>query len=137
MAKTAKDKLETGDKKRAGRLLSNFIRQIAQEEIAVEVTSGESKMITKAEALARQIWDRALGKFVKHVDMESGAILYEAPDKAMVTLLFDRIEGKAGTIEDERKKNENIPSKVSRKNAARINKIATGTNKKDSSLKSK
>lgn len=122
-SKDTRDKLEAGDKKRAGRLLSTFIRQIAQEKIAVEVSEGEAVEVTKAEALARQIWDRALGAF-KTVDMKTGAIKHYAPDKDMIHILFDRMEGRVGTFEDEKKKAESIPNKISRKNKQRINKIS-------------
>lgn len=132
MAKTTKDKLEAGDKRRAGTLLSNFLRQIAQEKVA-----GEKEVMTKAEALARQIWNRALGRHAIGVDNDTGKIIYEKPDKSMIDIIFDRTEGRVGTFEEEKKKGEDIPSKVSRKNKARINKMSTDTNKKKDSLKSK
>lgn len=134
MAETTEDKIEAGDKKRAGRLVSTFLRSVAQEKIAVEVTEGESKLITRAEALARQLWKMALGKFVKHVDMKTGTIYYEAPDKHAMDIVIDRMEGRVGTLEDEQNKDETIPDKISRKNKQKISKIALTS---ESSLTSK
>lgn len=133
MAETTKDKLEAGDKKRAGRLVSTFLRSVAQEKVA-----GETGAVTRAEALARLLWDMALGRS-KIVDMETGKITTEcsSPDKHAMDIVIDRIEGKTGTFEQEKTKSESVPKKVSRKNKQRINKISTNTNKKDGSLKSK
>lgn len=123
MSSSVSDKLEAGDKRRAGKLLSTFVRQIAQEKIAVEVEEGESRMITKAEALARQIWQRALGRF-KTVDPKTGKIASVPPDKDMIHLIFDRSEGRVGSFEDESKKAESIPDKISRINKRHLNKLA-------------
>jgi len=119
-AKEKRDKLEAGNKKRAGHLISSFIRSVAQEKVA-----GETDAITRAEALARLLWDMALGRS-KVVDIETGKISteYISPDKHAMDIIMDRMEGKVGTFEDEKKKSENIPDRVSRKNKARINKLS-------------
>ncbi len=128
-----KDK-EAGDKSRAGVLLSSFIRIIAQEKILVEEEElgKDPKKITKAEALARQIWNRALGAY-KTVDIKTGVIKHHAPDKDMITLIFDRMEGKAGSAEDTKQKSESVPARIGRQNKERLNKIAneTGDTKKN------
>lgn len=127
--KSTRDKIEAGDKKRAGRLISTFIRSVAQEKVA-----GETNAVTRAEALARLLWDMALGR-IKVVDMETGKISIESvpPDKHAMDVIIDRMEGRVGTFEDEKKKSESIPDRISRKNKTRANKIATDTG----SLKSK
>jgi hypothetical protein len=118
--KTIKDKLEAGNKKRAGHLISSFIRSVAQEKVA-----GEDTVITRAEALARLLWDMALGRS-KVVDMETGKITteYSSPDKHAMDVIIDRMEGRVGSFEDEKKKSESIPDKISRKNKNRINKLS-------------
>lgn len=118
--KTVKDKLEAGNKKRAGHLISSFIRSVAQEKVA-----GDKGQLTRAEALARLLWDMALG-VVKTVDMDTGKILvgYAPPDKHAMDVIMDRMEGRVGTFEDEKKKSESIPDKISRKNKNRINKLS-------------
>ena len=92
----AKDMSEHGAKTRAGRLLSNFIRQIAEEQTEmITGPDGEDKMATKAEALARLIWKKALGykeiTIVKEVPVETT----HHPDRQLMGLLFDRMEGRA------------------------------------------
>lgn len=118
--KTTKDKLEAGDKKRAGRLISSFIRSVAQEKVA-----GETEPITRAEALARLLWDMALGR-IKVVDMETGKISTEcsSPDKHAMDIVIERMEGRVGTFEDEKKKSESVPDRVSRASKKHINKLA-------------
>jgi len=118
--KTVKDKLEAGNKKRAGHLISSFIRSVAQEKVA-----GEDTVITRAEALARLLWDMALGRS-KVVDVETGEISteYSPPDKHAMDIIMDRMEGRVGTFEDEKKKSETITDRISRKNQVRINKLS-------------
>jgi len=89
-------KKERGHKIRAGKLLSNYIRLIAEEETEfIKDVDGEDKMVTKAEALARLIWKKALGykeiNIVKDLPVET---TYH-PDKYLMGLLFDRMEGRA------------------------------------------
>lgn len=87
---------ERGHRTRAGRLLSNFIRQIAEEE--TELISHPEHgdiMATKAEALARLIWKKALGYKEEKTDKEGLVQAYHhAPDKQMAGLIFDRMEGR-------------------------------------------
>ena len=117
-----KDKLEAGNKKRAGHLISSFIRSVAQEKV---VAIGED-MVTRAEALARLLWDMALGSVIKTVDPDTGKInlAIAVPDKHAMDIIMDRMEGRVGTFEDEKKKSESIPDKISRMNKKRANKLA-------------
>lgn len=134
--KTTKDKLEAGNKKRAGRLISTFIRSVAQEKVAEETSEGNVEMITRAEVLARRLWSMALGE-VKFLNLKTGSIMLVPPDKDAYHIIIERMEGRVGSFEDEKKKNESIPNKISRKNKTRANKISSSTTKKKSSLKSK
>ena len=117
------EKLEKGDKKRAGRLLSTFLREIAQEDIS-SIGGVPTKTVTKAHALAKQIWDRALGNF-QQVD-KNGILRTPPPDKQMIELIFDRCEGRVGTDEEEKKKDTNVPDRVSDANKQKIIKLAQG-----------
>jgi len=95
--KDLKNKLEAGEKSRAGRLLSTFLREIAQEKTEIlSVEGGIPKKVTKARALAAQIWRRALGTYT-YVDPVTEVIKQPPPDKQMIELIFDRCEGKVGT----------------------------------------
>ncbi|KKN71211.1 hypothetical protein LCGC14_0422540 [marine sediment metagenome] len=122
--KNLKDKLEAGDKKRAGRLLSTFLREIAQEKTEIlSVEGGVPKQVTKARALAAQIWRRALGTYV-YIDPVTDATKQPPPDKQMIELIFDRCEGKVGTHDEEVKKDASVPDKVSQANKDKLNKMA-------------
>lgn len=124
---TNKDKLEKGSKQRAGTLLSSFIRQILQEETTYVNTDAKTdadiKIVTNAEAVARTIIDRALGKFT-YYDDKMEVWKTPAPDKSMLELIYDRVEGKVGTFEDEKKKQADIPDKISRVKKQHLNKLA-------------
>ena len=87
-----------GLKTKAGKLLSQFLKEIAQEKTElVKDANNEDQMATKAEALARKIWKMALGW--KEVEIENGnpvEYVYK-PDKTMMMLVFDRTEGRVST----------------------------------------
>ena len=117
-----KEKLEKGDKRRAGRLLSTFLREIAQEKITEIGGVPTAKIITKAHALANQIWDRALGNY-QQVD-KLGELKMLPPDKSMIELIFDRCEGRVGSEAEERDKDRTVPDRVSDANKQKILKIA-------------
>ena len=122
--KNLKDKLEAGDKKRAGRLLSTFLREIAQEKTEIlSVEGGVPKQVTKARALAAQIWRRALGTYV-YIDPVTDVTKQPPPDKQMIELIFDRCEGKVGTHDEEVKKDASVPDKISQANKENLNKLA-------------
>ncbi len=82
---------------KAGKLLSKFVRQISEEETECLLgEDGNDRMVTKAEALARIMWDAALGKDIKETDEQGAAVtIRRRPDKGMMALLYDRMEGKS------------------------------------------
>lgn len=108
---------ETGEKIRSGLLISNWIRAIGDEKTEVEVVftdpdTGESRVMSKAEKLARDIWKKAL-------DGEDEKLKLEYRK-----LILDRMEGKAGIQESNPPKRPSIPDKVSKKGKDRLNRIA-------------
>jgi len=113
-----------GSKVRAGQLLSQFLRIIAEEktESVVDPDDGEDRMATKAEALSRQIWKMALG--YKEFDVKKGKDIVHKPDKSMMRLVFDRIEGKARTVGESQTSNQKIADKVSEIGKKRINSLS-------------
>jgi hypothetical protein len=120
-----KDLLELGSKVRAGALLSGYLRAIAteftevvEEDVPKGCPPGLPRLVSKAERLARWLWHQAL----PHKDDEGNEV---KPDLRVVQIVLERIEGKAGTIEQERNPNhETVPDKISRINADRINRIS-------------
>ena len=111
---------ERGIRTRAGKLLTAFIREIAEEETEV-LLDNEDKMVTKAEALARLIWKKALG--YKEVNIVKGQpidTIYH-PDKGCMGLIFDRMEGKAPAALDEGDEKLTVAERVSEQGKKRIN----------------
>jgi len=107
---------------RAGQLLSKWLRQIAEEETEfVKDDNGEDRMVTKAEAIARLMWKIALGYTVEERN-DDGTITktHYAPNRAMMNLLLDRIEGRAPVSTEMGKKKQSVADKISEQGAKRI-----------------
>jgi len=101
------EKSEHGKKIAAGKLLSKFIKEIASEEYddpIIKAKGEEAVMVTKAEAIARHIWNVALG-FVEEVDVYKEGkkigveLVVHRPDKWAINLIWDRMEGRAGAAD--------------------------------------
>ena len=118
-----------GDKSRAGRLLSSYLRRIAQEETEfIEGPDGD-RMGSKAEAMARLMFKLALGYETE--DVKSNKIIIHGPDRGMIALIWDRIEGRATPVNDNLSKGRTLPKKVSDENKRRMNELATGNSNGD------
>lgn len=91
-------KPDHGTRTRAGQLLSQYLREIANEETEMvkDPKTGEDRMATKAEALARSIWRDALG-YKEKVPGKDGSLieLIHLPVRVAQSIVFDRIEGRA------------------------------------------
>ena len=121
-----------GDKIRAGRILSSMLRKIAQEptELVEDPENGE-RLGTKAEALARQLWKIALGyKEEILYDLPEGGRgvkeVHHPPDRAIASLIFDRVEGKVATVAEHEKMKATAAEKVSKVNKDRLNRLSKG-----------
>lgn len=134
------EKSDHGKKTAAGKLLSKFIREIASEEYddpIIKAKGEEAVMVTKAEAIARHIWNMALG-FVEEVDIykdgvKTGVKLEtHKPDKWAINLIWDRLEGRVGAANVKSGSSDgiNLADKVSDLGKKRLDQIA-----KQSSLK--
>lgn len=125
------NKPDKAHRTKAGQLLSKWLRQIAEEETEfIKDDDGEDRMVTKAEAVARLIWRTALG--YSEVKIENGKEITTnyPPNRAMMNLLLDRIEGRAPVSTDMGKKKRSVADKVSEQGAKRI-KDAGGVNVTD------
>jgi hypothetical protein len=121
--------MKKDDTIRAKRLLTDFIRQIAQEQTEViEDEESGGRMATKAEALARLIWRKALG--FKDVDPATGEERNFPPDKDMINLVYDRLEGKAGIAENISGQGQ-LPKRISDITKNRLNKLANDAESND------
>ncbi|MCP4541707.1 MAG: hypothetical protein GY832_31635 [Chloroflexi bacterium] len=116
------DMRELGKKQRAGRALSEMLRAIGQEVTEVILDDGcnpgPPRIISKAEAMARHIWSKAL----RHKDDDGETV---EPSLDYVKIVLDRTEGKPGSgdrkTDDEK---ESVPDRISRLNKERLNALA-------------
>ena len=114
---------ELGNKQRAGKALSELIRSVGTEltEVVQDTSAGvpgPPRIISKAEALARQCWAMALPTTDEDGTVTPGSIDY-------VKIVLDRSDGKPGsndTKADDGK--ESVPDKISRLNTDRLNTMA-------------
>lgn len=120
-----KKKSLLGDKRRAGLLLSSSLRTIAQEATEFIKDPEGDRMVTKAEALARLMWKMALGWTEKNIG--TGIVTVHAPDRGMMSLIFDRVEGRAVPVNSALGKRRPLPNRVSDENKKRLNNMLPGT----------
>jgi len=129
MAKKPKENkrlTELGQKQRAGKLLSEYIRGIGDErtelvDIVISPDKCERQLVSKAEAMAREIWKEA-------IDGDDDKLKLEYRK-----LIIDRIEGKVGTGltgADIDHPGRNVPDRVSDISRDRLNQMAKSGEKK-------
>jgi hypothetical protein len=111
---------------KAGKLISKFLRSIADEKTEL---GEEADIVTKAEALARNIWKMALG-YVEEIEQWDGLKMVgvkkvnHRPDKSMMELLLERMEGRVPNAQDGDEVKDKIPERVSEQTKDRVNKLA-------------
>jgi len=126
-----KKKPNHGKLTRAGQLLSQFVRDISLEKTElIKDANGEDRMASKAEALARMIWQRGLGFTEQKVIDGVLTDIEHAPDRVYVGMLWDRMEGRAPLMNPEKGNKRTIADRITEQGKKRINKLS------DSSLKS-
>lgn len=111
-----------GKKTKSGQLLSYYLRQISEEVTEfVKGSDGEDRMVTKAEKLARMIWEDALG-CTKMVKSKSGGMVETivAPVRAAQNTIFDRTEGRVPNSSVEGSEKLTAADKVTEQGAKRI-----------------
>jgi len=120
-----KKKSDHGVRTKAGQLLSQFIKEIALEKTElVKDADGEDQMVTKAEALARMIWQRGLGFTEQKVINGELTDVEHQPDRVYVGMLWDRMEGRAPLMNPDKKGGRTIADKVSEQGKKRINAVS-------------
>jgi len=109
-------------KTKANRILTEFLKKIAEEETEMVCVCGEDKLVTKAEALTRLIWKMALGYSEEKVTVEGIKTIEQRPDRGMMGVIFDRIEGRAVPVVEIGKEQRGIADKVTEQGKDRISK---------------
>jgi hypothetical protein len=108
-------------KSKQGRLLSQFIRRIAEETEFVLGEDGEDdRMVSNAEILARKIWRLAKGYTEVIVTDTGSREVVHPPDLKMAAIIMDRMEGRCGTVQEDEVIRPNTMSKVSDQGKKRI-----------------
>lgn len=106
--------------KKAGVLLAGFLKQIALEETECVRIDGEDKMVSKAECLARMVWRMALGYEENKVTADGVKVIEHLPNKGMMDVLLDRIDGRAVPVSDTGDRERSIADKISDRGKSRI-----------------
>ena len=114
--KENKNLMELGSKARAGHLLSNYLRAIADErtelaDVVISPDKIERRLISKAEAIARDMFRLAL-PLGPGVEVGPENAVGEKTRLEYRKLILERIDGKPGTEEQE-KEGDKIPEKIS------------------------
>lgn len=138
MPDVTKEKSEHGKKTIAGKLLSKFIREIANEicdDPEIKAKGEDAVMITKAEKLARWIWKAALG-YEETVDVYKNGTKVgirpevHKPDKTYIGLIYDRLEGRVAMMDVKGSSDKaSLADKISGLGAKRVNQIAKQSSK--------
>lgn len=104
-----------GLKTAAGLKLTRFLRQIADEKTEchdLDPKTGQGRLMSKAEALARIIWKLALG-YDETVKTEDALVVkHHKPDPKFVDIVYDRLEGKVAANNDGTTKKQPLSGKV-------------------------
>lgn len=106
-----------------GRLLSKYIRRIAEENtefLKAESPSDDDRMATKAEALARNLWREALGWEEVIITGDDAKKVIHPPNARIAFLLMDRMEGRAPTAVDDTDDKPSTAKKVTEQGLKRI-----------------
>jgi len=111
-----------GKQTRAGKLLSYYLRHIAEEktEIIKDPDTGEDRMATKAESLARKIWADALGHIETTVENGKRIERIIKPSRAAQSLIYDRLEGRSPLSVTEKDEKLTAAERVSEQGKKRI-----------------
>ena len=106
---------------KASRLLSRYIREIANEAVMpMEDAAAENgiRMATRAEALARKLWQMAEG-YTETID---GKTKVHPPDRNIIAILLERMEGRVPTIDaKDQKPKASVAERVGDQSRNRMN----------------
>lgn len=105
----------------AGKLLSKYIRDLADEPVVPIEEDGSVRMATRAEALARKMWEIAQGY---DEVLDDGKVRKHAPNATMITAILDRMEGKVPMTDTKDKKQKaSVAERVGDQSKRRLNKL--------------
>lgn len=112
-------------KKKAGKILTDAINEIAKEKTeCIKNEDGEDIMVSKVQALARLIWHSALGYSKMVLEGVTSTEINFPPSLAHQNILLDRMVGKVSEDKSPKKDEKGkLADKISEESVKRINKI--------------
>jgi len=80
------------------KLLSDYLKSVGEERSETVVINGEKRTVSKAEAVARMLYQQATGGVFETIDPKTGEVIqiYIKPVVAAAKLVREFTEGKAG-----------------------------------------
>jgi len=102
------------------RQLTKYLRELVGEVHTVDDDGG---VITKGEALAQLLWNKALGYLV--MDPKKKEEVYSKPESWAIQLIFERLEGKTPSDPMDDAHRPSIAERVSEIAVSRLNAEAT------------
>ena len=115
-------------KAKANKLLSTFIRELANEAVIRTPGVGISgdRMITRAEALAKTMWEIALGYEEEIINAKGETVKKtHGADKGMITIIADRMEGRVSTTDaKDKSRKASVAERVGEQYRDRLNAAA-------------
>lgn len=116
----AEKKKKRNSRAKANRLISKYLTEMATVEDACIADGEETRMCTRAEALAQIIWEHTLG-FEETTD--SGLTIKHAPNLSYMKVLLERMEGKVQDVSATKSK-KSIADRIQEQTKTKINDIA-------------
>ena len=104
--------------------LTRFLRELANDPHTYDFS--DERSLTKAEALAVLLWNKALG-FSEPDPDNKGAIVNHKPEAWAIQLLWERLEGKAPAAVEEQSQTMTAAAKVGELAKSRINSEAAAS----------
>ena len=108
-------------KPKADSPLLSHLKRLAKEDISKD----DEMPMTRAEALAKTMWEMALGY---EIELDDGNTRRYGPDKVMAKEVFDRIEGRVPTTDArDQKQKASVSDRVGDESRKRLNALAENT----------
>lgn len=121
--KNPADLTPSGIKRNATNILTAYLKRLGKEAYTVD-DAGDP--VTRFEALAQLVWDKALGHTEK-ITLDDGSCVetVHKPDRAFIGMIFDRVEGRVVPVaaaEDKGKKS--LADRIGEQSKVRLNRLA-------------
>ena len=110
-----------GVRKNATNILTEHLKRLGSENVSIE-----DKSDTRFEALAKLVWDKALG-YREEIKLGNGEIetTIHKPDRGFIGMIFDRTEGRVAPVAaDDSKKKVSLADRIGEQSKVRLNRLA-------------